>query len=301
MNLADWTKLDIDAACAKAYATYNHELAVHYTRYFEQYEHLRGDRIYCASKMEAALPSGWAHLANKIPESKRHEHHLSGKSSQTLALGLLGSAESRDPQVTWLWSLLGCAPQREISTEFEHELEPRLLNEKKPRVTSIDYLVSTPDMIVCVECKWAEKGIGSCSCGRTRKSREVDEADPTVGECSKRVLRRDEYWHVAREIFKLPPRLPPNYCPISTSYQAVRNVAAARVLAGQRKYAFVLIYDANNPYFKKCNEWPGWPVILEKTLNDISFRSISWQQLISRLNPDGNIASWAREKHQLAT
>ena len=42
------------------------------------------------------------------------------------------------------------------------------------------------------------------------------------------------------------------YCPISTSYRAVRYVAAAKALAGNRPRGavFALVYDDRNPYFR---------------------------------------------------
>src|SRR3972149_7286906 len=83
-NLAAWTKPDIDAQCSAAHGRYDRELALHYAGYFAAHPALRGGHRHCAVNMEAALPTNWFRLANKIPMSLLHPHHLSGNSSQIL-------------------------------------------------------------------------------------------------------------------------------------------------------------------------------------------------------------------------
>lgn len=297
-NLAAWTKPDIDAQCSAAHGRYDRELALHYTDYFAGHPELRGSHRHCAVNMEAALPTNWSRLADRIPLRCRHRHHLSGKSSQILALGLLGPASEIDPSLGWLWTLVG-SPASPVApdtlVQFEYEVAPTLLNEA-PHVTTIDYLVTAPDIVICTEAKWAERGLGPCSCARQ------EDGDPTIGECTERILRRQGYWDAAREIFGLPALEARTYCPISTSYQAIRNVAAARALAGQRKCAFLLIYDDNNPYFRQCGEWPGWPALLRETLSKrdgFLFRTVSWQELVTMLPLDEYVRAWARDKHRL--
>jgi hypothetical protein len=123
-------------------------------------------------------------LVSKIVPSARHQHHLSGKSSQALGLGLLGSACYRQPFLEWFESALSpIAPfslLRQPSVEFEHALEPSVLNEH-PWVTTIDLLVETDDAVICTEIKWAEDGLGRCSCGA---------AESMVADCASRVLVR---------------------------------------------------------------------------------------------------------------
>lgn len=299
-SLSQWTKPDVDAQCVAAHGRYDRALALHYTKYFAQHTELRGERPYCASSLEAALPTQWNVLARRLPTNRRHQHYLSGKSSQVLALGLLGAAAELDPSHRWLSQLLDCRWNGIVSSEFEYTLDPRILGEQLGRVTSIDYLVAGDEMFVCLETKWREEGLGACSCGRS--SDADDEADPTVGECSERVLRRAAYWDTSHDIFKLPDRSPPKYCPISTSYQAVRNVAAARLLSAGRPFAFILIYDDRNPYFGETNDWPGWPALLRSALLDdgmFRFRAVSWQHLVTMLPLDESVKVWAREKHQL--
>lgn len=300
LHLAEWTKPDIDGACRKAHGRYDRALALRYTEYFEGKGHLRGSHRHCAKDITAALPAGWGALADEIPLSGRHRHHLSGKSSQTLGLGLLGVASQLDPELGWLWQVVGENPSRtSLRTQFERKLHRDNLNEQ-PRQTAIDFFVENSSTVVCTEIKWGEAGLGSCSCGDSQD----DEGDPSIAECSKRILEREAYWEAAREVFQLPLRSPAAYCPISTAYQAVRNVAAARVLARGRKAVFLLIYDRNNPYFAPTGEWPGWPTVLTSTIGEgagVSFRAISWQELVRVLPLDAAAHRWAREKHHLET
>lgn len=131
-------------------------------------------------------------------------------------------------------------------------------------------------MVVCVEAKWAEAGMGRCSC-------RAEGGAPRTGDCAKRVLRRPAYWTTARDVFGLPERVSGSPCPLSFSYQAVANAAAARALAGpKRKAVFVLLYDRENPYFTGAGAWPGWAPVLESTLATsdlLDFRALSWQKL----------------------
>jgi hypothetical protein len=303
-TLGDWTKPEIDAQCSAAHGQYSRKLALHYTDYFNAHAELRGKHLYSASSMETSLPSGWAGLASGIPAKRRHQHHRSGKSSQALALGLLGVAGALDTEFAWLWRLLDRNPESSAVGEFEHSIPPTCLGET-PRVTSIDYLITTPNTVVCVEAKWTERGLGSCSCDKReeRYGDDVDaEGDPTIGECSERVLKRAAYWETAHDLFRLPDRSPPQVCPIWTPYQAIRNVAAARALAQGRDFVFCLFYDENNPYFRPSNIWPGWPLLLKTTLCDsgpFAFRTMSWQTLVKMLPLDEQAKVWAREKHCL--
>ncbi len=307
--LADWTKPRIDAACSAEHGRYVAELANHYRHYFDAHPELRGSHSYSAKDLETALPSGWKELSNWLPREKRHRHFRSGKSSQVLALGLLGPASKRDPSLAWLSLVLGS----EIGTLtsppiFEYSVEPTLLREA-PRVTSIDFSVQTSEVVVCAEIKWSERGLGSCSCSMDEDETSVpppgveeDDGEPAIAECSQRVLKREAYWQAAREIFNLPDRKPGRYCPISTAYQAIRNVAAARAMAAGRRAVFALIFDERNPYFSKCGDWPGWPAVLASALpdrTDFHFRAVSWQQLVRNLPLDENARTWAREKHRL--
>jgi hypothetical protein len=298
-HLANWSGPAVAKQCREDYNRYRLAKTESYRAYFAANPHLRADdHEYKAKDLGAALPEEWSGLAHQLPVGERHLHHLSGNSSQVLALGLLGVGKQLDSSLAWLWDALAPLPPRSASTpasaSFEHKLAPGTLGEQ-PRQTSIDFFVDDPAALVCVECKWAEAGIGACGC---------DKASAVIADCSDRVLDRDIYWGTAYEVFHLPKRDSGKPCPLSFTYQAVRNAAAALTLAdaGQQP-VFALIYDADNPYFAGCGDWPGWPDALDATLNEVGaplrFASVSWQELLPLLPLDEPAAAWASEKHGL--
>ncbi|MGI8420759.1 MAG: hypothetical protein ACR2MU_00605 [Gaiellaceae bacterium] len=65
------------------------------------------------------------------------------------------------------------------------------------------------------------------------------------------------------------------------------------------------LYDANNPYFRSTNEWPGWSEVLPRTLATadsnglLKFRAISWQELVPALPLPAAVRAWAAEKNRL--
>jgi hypothetical protein len=169
------------------------------------------------------------------------------------------------------------------------------MNEQRPRVTAIDFLVRASELVISVEAKRGEDGMGRCSC---------PPGAPRVADCSAKVLAWPRYWGVAYDLFHMPGRELGRYCPVSLGYQAIRSVAAARHLATAcRAPVFGLVYDADNPYFAGAGIWPGWPSVLEHTLrgqdDEIRFRAVSWQELLPLLPFDDNLRSWMREKHRL--
>ena len=297
-DLALWTHEAVHAECSDAYGRYSRDLDAHYTAYFRSHPDERGPHLRQAADIERALPPGWAHLADDLPERVRHVHHLSGRSSQILALGLLGASAHLDPGLSWLLEGLSPLPPSDsplVPPQFEHELPPEALNEQLPHVTSIDFVVQTSGLVICAEAKRGEDGMGRCSCPPDASK---------VANCSQKVLDRPLYWQAAYDLFGMPDRAPGKPCPVSLGYQAIRSVAAARYLAtGRRSPVFALVYDAENPYFGGVGAWPGWPQVLEHTLRgqdeSIRFRAVSWQELLPLLPIDDELREWARLKHLL--
>ena len=302
--LAHWTSHAIDQECGTAYHRYEKARRQQYVDYFTRYPELRcRQHGHSAKSLAAALPSGWDDLQTLIPRNAWHVHARSGKSSQTLALALLGCATRLDPSFGWFWRAFDLpAP---VSTQlppvaFERQLPSSLLNEK-PRATVLDFVVDDPGCFVAVETKWTEPGFGTCSCAPSGTG------DPCPGgHCAERIIRREHYWRVAERFFGLPAwRLPLFGCPISPLYQVIRNVAAAEQLAnGERPFAFAMIYDAENPYFRPGKIWPGWPALLQAHLENheahgFRFRARSWQELARVIPMDEPVRQWAQEKHGL--
>lgn len=301
LHLASWTHDGVHAECGRAYNSYSRDLDAHYAAYYEAHPGERGPHPRQAVDFERALPQGWEHLADDLPARGRHIHHLSGRSSQVLALALLGASVRLDPSLDWLFMALGPLPQTDsplVPPQFEHELAAEALNEQRPRVTSLDFLVETSALVICTEAKRGEDGMGRCSCR--------PEGAPNLAACSQKVLDRPLYWRTAYEQFGMPEREPGKPCPVSLGYQAIRSIAAARHLAtGGRQPVFALLYDAENPYFTATGAWPGWPRVLEHTLggqdNQIIFRAVAWQGLLPLLPIDDEFRQWARVKHRLQT
>jgi Restriction Endonuclease associating with ARP len=298
---AAWGRPEIDAACQQAWRRYDRRLGARYERYFEDNPDLAGEQRISARDYAAALPPDWPELVEAIPDDARHRQHLSGKSSQTLAVGLLGVAARQDPSLGWLWDALSPLPPPASDApriEFEHRVAPDLLGER-PRQTTIDVLVDDPEVVIAIESKWREHGIATCLC-------RGDGVGPAAGlRCSRRVEQRDPYWDAAATI-GLGEREEGAPCPISPAYQAVRNCAAVRALAGPERLAvFALLYDEHNPYFAPSDDWPGWPGLLDEAISthadsdDLRFAAISWQQLVPTLPLDDSTRAWAGDKHGL--
>ncbi len=199
-HLSQWTGAMVKAACGKAHNAYRAEKTASYRAYFAARRQLRADdHEYKAKDLPAALPDEWAGLSEHLPKSERHPQYLSGNSSQVLALGLLGVAAKSDPSLNWLWnglSPLALPVGRSPEWQFERKVAPGVLNEQ-PRQTSIDFFVSDPAALLCIECKWTEAGIGACGCGPKAAK---------VADCSKKVLGRRVYWKTAYR--GLPPARP---------------------------------------------------------------------------------------------
>jgi hypothetical protein len=302
--LSLWTTDQIDAACAASHRIYERELQKRYTEYFSNYPQLRCPvHPYSARTLTTALPAGSAHLLHRIPKGSLHRFARSARSSQMLALSLIGSAAQADPSLRWFWGALNLPKEfsgrQTPSIRFEHCLAPSDLGEV-PRVTKLDLTVATERAFVVIETKWSEAGMGICSCARE------GDGDPRIGfDCAVRVRSRRMYWKIAHQFLGLEAvRLSFMPCTLCPVYQTVRNIAAAIHLSRDRTAGFVLIYDRCNPYFRQTNRWPGWPHILRENLrkhrpSGFFFRATSWQELIHHLPVPASLRRWATEKHAL--
>lgn len=309
-----WTPRAIKQECGRSHREYKKGLEGHYEAYFGDRPDLAGEHRFKARDLGAALPPGYKELGKLVPRNAWHVHHLSGGSSQVLAVALLASAIQADPRLSWLSGQLEL--QQPFKSDapkatFEFALQPTTLNEE-PYVTNVDLLVEDEAVLVCVEAKLWEEGLGSCRCGKEKSEaagddEEAPEQEPTPAQeraaCSCRILKRPAYWSAARDVLGLPERVEGQPCPIAAYYQTVRNVAAARALADGRRAVFALIYDERNPYFSPCGRWPGWPAALDGMIADqsaVSFRACSWQRLLASGAVPRDVVSWAADKHGLS-
>lgn len=304
LSLAHWTTPAIDQECRAQYSLYEAALIRHYTRYFASRPNQSSLRqAYSARYLESALPPGWGHLWQLVPQDLIHTHARSGRSSQAVALGIFGAALRASSNREWFWRAIGLphlasSARDEQRFEFEHALRPSDLNEH-PRVTKLDLAVSNRKAFAAVETKWSEPGLGICSCIRD------GDGNPASGfTCAKRVCSRTAYWEIAEEVFTISAARSPDVgCRVSAAYQAIRNFAAARQLAQERTPVFVLVFDERNPYFTETGFWPGWPRLIKSAVRrsgtKVIFRAVSWQNLIRRLPLPKVVRLWASEKHLL--
>jgi hypothetical protein len=110
-HLANWSGPQIDAECGAAHGAYRARRTSSYQAYFGANVEFKDEHhTYKAKDLVAALPDGWGELADALPVPERHKEHLSGNSSQVLALGLLGVAARRNQSLAWLWEGLGPLP-----------------------------------------------------------------------------------------------------------------------------------------------------------------------------------------------
>lgn len=292
-------RLDVDLAAATApnvghaHESYLREVEATYRRWAHGRQGHRQWGTPVADSIETALPQGWATtISDLIPATRRHEHYLSAKSSQTLLFGTFGVASILDPTLSWLEDafairLAGARLQLEV------DVDPDLLNEH-PRVTQLDALVESDDVVFCLEAKWTESHLGMCSCG---------EAARACGGCLPRVRARSAYWDASEACLGLDSASAP--CALGAAYQAVRVIAAARELAreGKRHAIAGLLYDARNPVFAGTDEWPGWARVLENLAacgtGDVTVVTCSWQQLTAHLPSDPELADWLEDKHSV--
>jgi hypothetical protein len=300
--LGGWTRAAVDAEVATAWRRHDRRLGARYERYFADHPELAGDGRGTARDLAAALPPGGEDLAGAVPADAWGRGHLSGKSSRTLGVGLLGLAAKRDPSLAWLWDSLGPLPppgEDEPRLEFVHVVAPELLGER-PRQTSFDALVDDSNVLIGIETKWREHGIGGCLC-------RGDGVGPNEGQrCSRRVETRAPYWESADDVLGLGGRTPGAPCPISPVYELVRHAAALRALAGPERLAVLaLLYDGANPYFAPSGDWPGWPALIREAVSDkadpddFRFVARSWQELAPELPLDEPVRAWAADKHGL--
>lgn len=296
--MATWTAPAIDMQCDVSHRAYERELEHHYTAYYAAHPEVADPKQrWSAASTAAALPDGHHDLVDGL-SVKWHTYHRSGKSSQTRLIGLLGPARKADPNLEQFLAALGGLPVSggAVTSTFESSVAPQLLRETG-QTTAVDLLIETATMVLCVEAKVREPGVDRCDCPH----------DGAV--CNAKRSSRPRYWASAKENFGLPDhRVAGQPCPLHVGYQAIRNAAAARAIAGQDRLAvFVLLYDELNPYFRPTGTWPGWSAVLTEQVGAnadseiFAFRPLSWQQLAPQLPLDPATRSWASQLHRLPT
>src|SRR4051812_14253913 len=97
-----WTKCLIDEECGPAYRRFHAEVRTRHLEYFAERSEARSlTNLFSARDRRAAFPSEWSHLADTLTDTAWHRYHLSGGSSQTLAIAMLATAQAADPSMAW--------------------------------------------------------------------------------------------------------------------------------------------------------------------------------------------------------
>ena len=249
-------------------------------------------------------------ISELVPATLRHRWFRSMQSSQALAQSVFGTIA-----VTGQISVLsGIAAEDGLSafgpeadgTRLELEKTISTLNE--PRPTSIDVWLEGPYR-VAVECKFAEAGFGLCSRPRLRPRDNNYETDLCDGSYSRQRGRTSNctlteagirYWQYLDELLGWPADAEHAPCPLSSTYQLVRNLLAVcvgedRVLDKNAGHVLT-IYDARNPAMVEDGTgMRQWNAVHQALKPPDLLRRLSWQSLLAQL-PDDAMFSWMKRE-----
>ena len=212
---ASWSEGLIESECAAPYADYVRTVEHHYHEYFHAHPELGTGHPLLACDLDATLPHGWSQ--RNAPSSRRSgiAGILIGEVKPDAGDRALGAATDLDPSLAWLTPVvgaIGAAPR----VRFEYVVEAELLGEH-PRQTAIDVLAQTSEIVLAIEVKWTEQGLGTCRCGANARA---------VSACARVVRGRSAYWSAALTCLDAgyTPGAP---CQVGLGYQAVRLFAGS--------------------------------------------------------------------------
>jgi hypothetical protein len=181
-------------------------------------------------------------IVEMIPPRERHRHFGSMSSSQALAQSVFGviGVLKRQSQLSSVLSddgKLAFGPSFETSSL---KLEKSLGTLGEPRPTSVDVGIEGPYR-VAVECKLTERGFGQCSRPHLTKKKPNFETDYCDGSFSVQRERTERctltqikirYWDYLDTLMGWRSDIDHRPCPLSFTYQLVRNILAACVEDG---------------------------------------------------------------------
>jgi len=247
-------------------------------------------------------------VVREVPRGSRHRWFGSFNSSQALAqsvfanlkhagkLGILSGIRDEDGLPIFGDGTSGVG-------QMTMEFPVNYLGEVESRSTEVDVRFGDTYR-TCVECKFTESEVGSCSRPKLRRSEPGYEKYHCDGSFSRQRGRDTRcsltevgirYWEY------LPPLLGWNNdrdhasCPLRTTYQLVRNVLAACVSDGGKlgldSGHAVLLYDERNPCFREGGAgFKAWQVLRRDLRKPQLLRLCSWQALVSTLRRDAALA-----------
>jgi hypothetical protein len=229
-------------------------------------------------------------VIDSIPAGRRHKWFRSMRSSQALAQSVFGSLKAHRRLGCLLdvraddddAPAFGAGPIDPDGVQLEHSMGDLL---KEPHPTDIDLWMSGRT-VACVECTFAEEGVGECSRPRCPTHRF-----PCNGNCEQQPGRQYRcalakqgvrFWSYVPQVLKWSLEEDARPCKLLAPYQLVRNILAACIENGRvnpdRGHA-LLVYDERNPAFRH-----GEPGTFEKLRRDLHnpamLRRCSWQAII---------------------
>ena len=245
---------------------------------------------------------GWDELVDEIPDDARHRQHLSGKSSQTLAVGLLGAAAPHGP-------LARVAVGRPRSAARRRQRHPSD-RVRAPRVGRAARRTAAPDQHRRprrrpgsgdrdrVEVARARHRLLSLS--RRRRGPGAGSALLSPRRAARAVLGCGGNDRARRP--RAAGRAARSAPPTRRSATAPRRGPLPGPSASRSSRSST---TRENPYFAETDEWPGWPRLARRggpahaDPEDLRFAAISWQELVPLLPLDEPTRAWAADKHGL--
>ena len=233
-----------------------------------------------------------------LPKRERHRWFRSLKSSQALAQSVFGAvaAFGRLDLLDGITAECGRPAFLKNARGTFLVLEHRVETLGEPRATSVDVLLQGSSRRVAIECKFAERGYGTCSRPRLKPG------DPTYPEqhCdgnyqvqrnrSERCALAEigvRYWAYLPDLFEWEAGGDLVPCPLSPIYQLARNALAATVTSARfdpMSGHVLTVYDARNPEFA-----PGGAARRQYDSANAAcripglFRCVTWQRVAAAL------------------
>lgn len=241
-------------------------------------------------------------VIEQMPIDKRHRWFGSMSSSQALAQSVFGNLKILN-KLDCLAGIQGedgkplFVRNNMTAESIQLEFDVDYLGE--PRRTNIDVLLGS-DYKVAVECKLTETDIGTCSRPRIKPDDPRYASQYCNGRYEKQMSRAErcaltslgiKYWEYIDSLFAWSAGVDHNPCPLSGTYQLVRNILAACVqkdgrLANDKGHA-VLLYDARNSEFQAGgNGFRAWHEIKTSLLDSSLLKVCTWQQLTASMRTD---------------
>lgn len=247
-----------------------------------------------------AAPEVRAAIEGTVPMSERHRHFGSMRSSQALAQSVFGSLAvlGKVGALEGLVTEEGLPAFPDADTQPQVTLECAVTYLGEPRPTSIDVWFEGTHRLA-VECKLTEPEFGTCSRPKLREGKDANyERDYCDGTYTRQRDRNSRcslteigirYWTYVPEFFDWDHENDLRPCPLSNTYQLVRNILAACVLPDGSLDAnggfALVIYDERNPAFQEGGDANRqWREAKGGLKRPELLRRCSWQRLAAHLS-----------------